>query len=169
MQASRDDEVIELPPSFALKEKIGKDVKMNEVFTTEAIQSSQEIIKETKGDFLKWADTDLKAMNLAYQTAAKDAKEETSCITAIKKGAFSLKSQAGTFGFDLGSIIAKSLYDFCENNYRPQGDHHLLIVRKHLDALQTIFHHDLIGDGGKVGLALLQALGELIHKYTPKQ
>ncbi|MGB1539441.1 MAG: hypothetical protein ACPG80_00630, partial [Rickettsiales bacterium] len=119
-----DDEVVEIDPDFSLKEKIGKDVSMGEIFTKDVVSDSQGVINKSKKDFLKWAENDLKTLQIAYQEARKgDTKKEGESIDTIKKAAFSLKAQAGTFGFDLGSAIAKSLFDFCENNYKDEPDH----------------------------------------------
>ena len=162
---THDDEVIEYKPDFSLKEKIGKDVNMSDIFSKDAIEASQVVINKTQKDFLKWVENDLKTLENAYNAVVKNQAAGTENVDEIKRSAFSVKAQAGTFGFDLGSAVAKSLYDFCETQYKIDPNH-LIIIRKHLDTLNTIFHKGVVGDGGKMGGAVHSALGKLIKKYA---
>ncbi len=164
MADKNEEEAVELDPDFSLKEKIGKDINVKEIFTKDVVEESQEVINETAEDFLKWVENDLSAIHDAYEALCKTPDDE-SCLKAMKKFAFTMKSQAGTFGYDLGSAVAKSLYDFCERVYEPKPDH-LLGVEKHVQTLQSIFHTKIAGDGEKIGLELLNALNQLIKKYT---
>lgn len=161
-----DSEVVELKPDFSLKNKIGKDVQLRDVFTKESIKESQQVINDSQKDFLKWVENDLKNLENAYSSARADPSASTVSADEIKRGAFSIKAQAGTFGFTLGSAIAKSLYDFCEKDYREAEPGHLIVIRKHIDTLNTIFHQRIEGDGGKIGLAIHKDLGRLIEKYA---
>lgn len=166
MSAAQDeDEIVELAPDYKLKEKIGKDVKLSEVFSADIIKNSQEVINKSQKDFLKWVENDLTTMENAYKSARSGSDDLDECVTVIKKTAFSVKAQAGTFGFDLGSAVAKSLYDYCENQFHSDPDQ-LIVLRKHMDTLRTIFHSGVVGDGGKVGAALHGALCDLVDKYT---
>lgn len=160
-----DNDVVEIAPDFSLKEKIGKEVNISEIFDAAIIKSSQEVINKSQKDFLKWVQNDLLSLENAYKAAENDQKHAAEFITEIRKIAFSVKAQSGTFGFDLGSAVAKSLYDFCENHYRADPGH-LIVIRKHIDTLRAIFHHNVAGNGGKIGEAVFDALGKLINKYA---
>jgi chemotaxis protein histidine kinase CheA len=160
-----DDEVVEFEPDFSLKEKIGKDLSAKEIFTSEVVKDSQEVINRGKKDFLKWVDNDLRNLESSYDELAKNPAKGRDAALSIQRAAFSIKAQSGTFGFDLGSAIAKSLYDFLENDYVEGDTNHTTVIRKHIDTLNTIFHKNVAGDGGKVGNEVYSALGKLIRKF----
>lgn len=160
-----DEEVMEFAPDFSLKEKIGKDISAKEIFSAEVVKGSQEVINRGKKDFLKWVDNDLKNLETSYEELAKNPSNGRESALNIQRAAFSIKAQSGTFGFDLGSAIAKSLYDFLENDYVEGDRNHVTVIRKHIDTLNTIFHKNVAGDGGKVGNEVYSALGKLIRKY----
>jgi chemotaxis protein histidine kinase CheA len=162
-KAAEDEEIVEFKPDFSLKEKIG--VNINEILTSEVINSSQEVINKSQKDFLKWVTNDLQTLENAYKELAKDPAKGRDAALEIQKAAFSCKAQAGTFGYDLGSAVAKSLYDFLENDYVEGESSHVIIIRKHIDTLNTIFSRDVAGDGGKIGSAVYTALGKLITKF----
>ena len=163
IETEEDEGVVEYKPDLSLKEKIG--VNLKEILTTEVVKSSQEVITKSQKDFLKWVDNDLSTMENGYTALAKAPENGREAAYEIQKAAFSCKSQAGTFGFDLGSAIAKSLYDFLENDYVEGDRNHTLVIRKHIDTLNTIFHRKIDGDGGKLGNAVYSELGKLINKF----
>lgn len=160
-----EEDVQEFAPDFSLKEKIGKDVSMGEVLDQQSVSAAQTVIADSKKDFLLWIEADLEQLEDLYASAAIDPEQGLEYVVGIQKAAFSIKSQAGTFGFDLGSAVAKSLYDFCENNY-VVGDHkHILLIRKHIDALKSIFHLGVEGDGGSVGRQVHAGLLRLVELF----
>lgn len=161
--AAEEEEVVEFKPDFSLKEKIG--VSINEILTSEVIKDSQDVINKSQKDFLKWVNNDLRTLENAYDELRKDPANGREPALIIQKSAFSCKAQAGTFGFDLGSAVAKSLYDFLENDYVEGDVNHTTVIRKHIDTLNTIFHRNVVGDGGKIGGQVFDALGKLIRKY----
>lgn len=163
--ADTEDEILEFKPNFTLKEKIGKDVSIGEILNTENVRDSQQVIDNTRKDFVKWVRNDVSNLESFYDQAALDPDNALPFVVDIQKTAFSIKAQSGTFGYDLASAIAKSLYDFCENNYVVGDAKHILVIRKHIDTLNVIFRKDVKGDGGKLGQAVYSALGKLIAHF----
>ncbi|MBM3618717.1 MAG: hypothetical protein FJX23_09300 [Alphaproteobacteria bacterium] len=164
-QVEDEEFVEEYKPDFSLKNKIGKDVSIGEILTTTNIKDAQGVINDSQKDFVKWIENDLRTLEGYFAEAYADADNALDAVVGIQKYAFSIKSQSGTFGYDLASAIAKSLYDFCENNYVVGDNKHILIIRKHLDTLNVIFKRKITGDGGNVGQQVYQALGKLITKF----
>ncbi len=89
-------------------------------------------------------------------------------VQKLAKSAFVIKSQAGTFGYSLATAIAKSLDDFCTRDFTPCAEH-LIVIRKHMDALQAIFLKNITGDGGALGTELSGNLYKLVAKYKAKK
>lgn len=116
-------------------------------------------------DFLEWANKTLQTLETAYAGLAKNPAEGREFALKIQEVAFACRTHASVSGFELGSAIAKSLYDFLERDYVEGDTNHVLIIRKHIDTLSTIFHHNIAGDGGTLGLAVHSALGKLITKF----
>lgn len=164
-QIAEDDIVEEYKPDMSLKLKIGKDINIGEILSNENIKGAQQVINDSQKDFVKWIENDLRTLEGYFAEAYADADNALNAVVGIQKYAFSIKSQSGTFGYDLGSAIAKSLYDFCENNYVVGDNKHILIIRKHLDTLNTIFRKRITGDGGAIGQQIYQELGRLITKF----
>jgi chemotaxis protein histidine kinase CheA len=153
-----------LPPDYALKKKIGVNVNLREIFTPERITAAQKTIDDTQSDFIEWAHEDLKKLNSAHHAMEQDPHHKESAET-MRKLAFSLKCQAGTFGFDLGSEVARSLNLYLQD-HNEYNEGHIAVLRKHIDALEVIFQQNVQGQGGKIGEELMDGLQKLINKYN---
>jgi hypothetical protein len=165
--ALSDEDVRIVPPDYTLKKIIGDDVDLKQVFSAENIEKAQSVINEHKDSFLEWVVKDIEAIEAAYAKAAADPGNCEPEIRKLARGAFVVKSQAGTFGFALGSHVAKSLDDFCNNDFRPVPDH-FIVISKHIETLKLIFQKNITGDGGEVGKELSSTLYRLVEKFKAK-
>lgn len=151
-------------PENKLRKKIGPDVNMREILAPDVVRNAQKVIASKTEDFLGWARDDLAEMERAYTLMQKQGVEQE-YIRVILIGAEKLRDRSGTFGYQLGSQIAKSLVKFC-NELKGLEEFALVVIRKHLDGLETVFRADMQGDGGKLGAELMDGLRKLIAKYT---
>lgn len=157
-------EAVILPPDYNLKKKIGEDIDIREILSSENIRRSQEYIRNSQEEYLGWVMKDLVTMEHAYRSAIRDIDHCEPHAKKILRTAFAIKSQAGTYGYDLASEVAKSLYYFCEHHFQPQ-DTHLLYIRKHIEALTVIFQRNITGTGGLMGRELMHNLSLLGQRY----
>jgi len=162
--ALNDEEARIIPPDFSIKKIIGEDVDIKQIFSPENVEKAQQVIHTHTDNFLEWVIKDLAALEESYKKAMADIAGSTSEISTLARTAFVIKSQAGTFGYDLATHIAKSLDDFCSQHFKPSLEH-MTVVRKHIDTLSVIFHKNIKGDGGTIGSELSQGLVRLIEKY----
>jgi len=162
-----DEEVRVLPPDYALKKIIGNDVDLKEIFSPENIEKAQSVINEHKESFIEWVMKDIEQLEESYAKAAANPADSKDEIRKLARAAFIIKSQAGTFGFQLATQVAKSLDDFCNKHFHPGADH-MMVVRKHIDTLVVIFQKNITGDGGAVGKELSGNLFKLVDKFKDK-
>lgn len=152
-------------PENKLKQKIGADVNLRELLQPEVIQGAQQVIADKKDEFLDWTRDDMLKMEEAF---AKLRIEGPSAepLAVIARHAQTLRDRSGTFGYQLGSDIAKSLAKY-GNQTKPQNPHLLVVLRSHMDGLQTVFKDHVTDSGGMIGMELLQSLKKLVEKYPP--
>jgi hypothetical protein len=159
-----DNEVHIVPADYTLKKMIGEDADIKEYFSGENIVNAQNAINQYKDKFLEWVMKDIAALEEMYGVALATLTNNAPAIEKLARTAFIIKSQAGTFGFDLASRVAKSLDDYCARHTICGGDH-MLVIRKHIDTLLVIFHKNITADGGTIGKELLANLSKLVEKY----
>lgn len=149
-------------PGKALKSKIGFDINMRQIFTPENVKNAQGYIDERADKFHSWVMDDIDELFELYKQAKKSPKPQD-IYAEMGILAFSIKSHAGTFGYDLASQVAKSMLACC-NRPLPNQEYQLLVLHKHIETLRTIFQNNIKGKGDQVGNDLLQSMDTLIQK-----
>jgi len=77
---------------------------------------------------------------------------------------FELKGQSGTGGWLLLTWIMDSLKTYLDGRARLDA-RRLAVPAAHIDAARGVLAHDLSGDGGEVGQALIADLSRVNEKY----
>lgn len=153
-------------PGKALKGKIGFDINMRQIFDKENIEGAQSYIDDSAAHYREVALRDVASLMHTLRNM-----QQTGNVAGhtgkLQRLAFSIKSHAGTFGYDLGTQVAKSLQDICA---KPAGapEQNTVVIEKHIATLHHIFQKDVKGNGGPVGTELLSGLEALIRKYRGK-
>ncbi|MEI7669219.1 MAG: hypothetical protein WCJ33_03965 [Pseudomonadota bacterium] len=160
-----DSEIKFFPPDYSIKNTIGNDVSITDIMTPEAIEKAQSKIDSKKDEFLKWVAEDIVLLNEHYKKASSDIENCSPEIDNIEIVSLRIKSQAGTFGYDLATMVAKSLCNYCSKN-KIGSNEKMIIIRKHINTISVIFSNKISGDGGKIGKELLEGLLSLVEKYS---
>ncbi len=160
-----DQDVVFIDPDMSLKEKIGNDISMAEIFSEENVKQAQAIILEAKDDFLKWIVDDLRNTEEAYFAIATNADHKLHDIRYLQGCVLSIKSRAGTFGFDLASVVADLMLAILKEQ-TGLSQNLVRALRKHIDVLYVIFQRHIEGTGGDMGRDLIDSLAELGKKLS---
>lgn len=147
-------------PNHAISHEIG--AKAAEILTDKVIAEAQESLLAAEGDFLEWARDDIAKLESAY-TELKDRPGDSVSHHLMMSTAYSIKAQAGIFGYQLGTEIGGLLVLYLQQN--PVIDAaRLVVVRKCIDTIQVIFNNKMKHADPKIGNEMLQSLKALIHK-----
>jgi len=163
-QMMKEDQVRIIKADYDLKEKIGYDITLDQIFTEERIQAAQNVINESAKEFLNWFANDCKSLQ-SYYAGLRNGENSAQALAKMQDAAFSIKARAGTFGYDCASLVANSLYQFARKHPECIPDH-LLVYEKHIESLQTILQNNISGLGGEIGKELLHKLNLLTKKFT---
>jgi hypothetical protein len=158
------DEVQIIAADYSLKKRIGENLDLRVILSAENIESVQQVVTRYQKDFIIWVEKDMTTIMQSLRYTEQNLSKSIPYITKMKKAAFAIKSQAGTFGFDLASKVARSLEMFCEKDFRYE-EGQLVVLRKHVETLRTILSQQIGGDGGQMGKDVMSALDALIEKY----
>lgn len=160
-----NDSVKFLAPDYSLKKAIGEDVDIRDIFNEDNIEKAQGAIDKHKDSFLEWSIQDIGSLSEYYANASADIEKCGPMIIEIEKVASIIKSRAGTFGYELATLVAKSLSRFCALHTKINAEH-MIVIGKHIDTLSVVFTKRITGDGGAVGKELLDNLAKLVEKYN---
>lgn len=160
----KGEEVTIVDPDFSIQQKIGEDITITDVFSPESVRKAQQIINESRGDFLGWIIQDIKELEDAYHALEANPGHSSDDVQKLYRVSTKVKSQAGTFGFDLASNVAESLMQVTDGCPHVDAARRT-VVRKHIDVLYVIFQRNIQGMGGRIGRDLMDNLNLLTKKY----
>jgi len=132
------------------------------------LDNAQTYIQKTTIDFKPIAEDLLKEVMAALKKA-RDASEEHQKQTAAEELAgaiMQLKANGGMFSFQLISEIAALALHFLESAKINKDA--LQVIDVHAKTIHIIIHHNLKGDGGKEGYALVKELEKACERYFSK-
>jgi two-component system chemotaxis response regulator CheY len=150
---------------YSLKEKIGEDISIKEILSPEKIQEAQQIIANAKDEFMQWIVSDLRDLEESYITLNNNPAHKPTDVKTLSGCILSIKSRAGTFGFDLASIVSDMMLRLIKD-HQSISPSLLRAVRKHIDVLYVIFQRNIQGSGGELGKDLMDTLTALAKKLS---
>lgn len=153
-----------LNTTSAIRKKIGKNVKMDEVFTREKIQECESIIEKAHATFFNDVLDIWQSMIEDFALLSENPEKNALTTKKIAENASKIKGKLDAVGYSLGMKIAKSLQEFSEKDKTPQQ--HMIIYSKHIDAMNTVIKNNMKGDGETLGREIIKALNALIRKLT---
>jgi two-component system, chemotaxis family, chemotaxis protein CheY len=151
-----------LPPNAEIKKQIGEDVSANEILTEAVVNDGQQAIREAEDDYVAWARDDIMRLEEAYAELTKRPADPTAHHLLIS-AAYAIKTQAGTFGYDLGSEVGRLLVEYLNTN-AIMDTKRLTVIRKHIDAIAVIFNQKIKETGREIAEDLVRSLHRLISK-----
>ncbi|MBN8544163.1 MAG: response regulator [Alphaproteobacteria bacterium] len=151
-----------LPPNVEMKQHVGADVTAQDILNDRVIAEGQEAIQEAANEFVEWVRDDIAKLEEAYGELKKRPTDPTAHHLLLT-AAYAIKTQAGTFGYDLGSEVGKMLVDYLTQH--PVVDESgMMVVRKHIDAIAVIFNQKIKETGREIAEELVRSLHQLIRK-----
>jgi CheY-like chemotaxis protein len=149
--------------NMQMKELIGTDISAAEIITPEVVQEAQESIDDMQNEFVVWARDDIAKLEACFAALSADHNDNKAHYNMLS-AAYAIQSQAGIFGYDLGTQVAGMLVDYL-NKHTEINDNNLLVIRKHIDTINAIFTQKLKDAGEEIGKEFILSLMGLIEKF----
>jgi len=150
-------------PKNKIKQKMGPAADARALLSEEAVTAAQNIIDSKEVEFLEWSQQDIAQLKQGMQTL-KEKSSHTEALSDIIDSAENLRDRGGMFGYQLVSLIAKSLVNYA-SEVKSVKDHHPIVIGKHIESLTIVFQSKIKGDGGMTGVELTSSLQRLVKKY----
>lgn len=165
-----DETVKILPPDYTLRKKVG-NADLGRLLSPQIVAAAQQVITQSADQFFDECVTDVQKLERGIQDIGSAPDKTEQILHEMSAVTFSLRTKAGIGGYDLVSVLAKSLHQHCTQT----GDSaltptQLRIMQWHVESLVQLLKLKVKGLGGAVGDAILAELDRLgIHTDQPKQ
>ena len=144
-------ELIELPN--LLKQKVGSGG-----FDPAAVKKAEVAVEEMAEDYEARLQAEVAALDETFRAMRRDGVVEPRRLYAF---AHELRCEAGSFGYPLASAIGNMLARFLDARGGELARADLEVIESHIDALRAVAGRKVKGDGGEVGLQLVEGLAAL--------
>lgn len=149
-----------VPSDNRLQKRIGASA--SEIMDASAVTTAQQELLEAEKDFLAWANDDIFTLERWFLELAANP-EDTRVATTLLETAYTVQSQAGIFGYVLGSEVASMLVEYLRNRNVFSPDH-LTVVNKHIEAIAVIFKQGMKDSTHIVAVEMRRSLILLTQK-----
>ncbi|TNE66525.1 MAG: hypothetical protein EP335_03620 [Alphaproteobacteria bacterium] len=148
-----------------LKEKTAGLAPGKVSISPEALEAAEKALQKMAEDYPDWVSGLIVKLQEQHGRCVDTPEKRRDCFEAIHHIAHDMKGQGGTFGYPLITSFADSLYGF--THIRDGiSDHHVELIKAHVDAMRAIIRGRVSGDGGEIGKKLTESLNEAIEKYN---
>lgn len=159
-----DDEVRIVLVEPHLKEKIGADVALEDVFSEANLARAQAVLDESQQMFFALLERDCQSLFSAHKHLASGEPPKL-WLETILHSASLIKGRAGTFGFECATQVADSLVSYAQRLIQPSAAQ-LTVVRKHIEGMATILQKRIMSTQAEECQELLDNLDALTRKFA---
>jgi len=149
--------------NFALKDLVD-GASASDIITNDVLEEAQAEVMKVEGEFVSWVKDDIAKLEAAYATLFETPPDKNARM-ALLNATYTIKSQSGTFGYELGTIVADLLISYLAE-HPNLAENNFIVIRKHIDTMAVIFTQKLKEADGAVGLALIGSLSKLVAKFS---
>jgi two-component system chemotaxis response regulator CheY len=162
-----DDEIREQKAAIfaanrTIRELLGENVSAAHIISEAVVAEAQDTLQESEGEFIEWARDDIIRLEEAYQDLLGRPGDHTA-HQLLLGAAYAIKSQAGTFGYNLGTKIAGMLVDYM-HRHQDLDMASLVVVRKHIDTINIIFTQHIKEAEAEMSRDFIDSLKALTYK-----
>jgi CheY-like chemotaxis protein len=143
----------------------GENVSDKMLFDWDQLESMETELETFSEDFMDWTAEYVGQLEQLYKAASElPVEKRKATFNKISMIAHELRGQGGVFGYPLISNIAESLFDLT-HQMLDRSDDSLQLIKEHLDTLKAVMREKIRGDGGAIGVAVMQALKKANLKF----
>lgn len=145
-----------------MKKEIGFDISAAEIITDEVVAEAQADIESVENDFVAWARDDIAQLEASFAALSKNHADSKAHYHMLST-AYAIKSQAGIFGYELGTEVAGMLVSYL-TQHSEIDENNLVVIRKHIDTINAIFTQKIKETGQSIAKEFVLSLMQLIEK-----
>jgi chemotaxis protein histidine kinase CheA len=151
-----------IPVKNTLAEKVTTCAPKNVDFS-----AVDEVLGNLTADFCLRLPQEILAIENAL-TALEISPDNKAFLSVLFRHVHDLKGQAGTFDFNLITVIGNDLCRFLEQPY-AMTPRRLKVARYHVEAMKLVADRGLTGDGDEQGRRMIDTLHTMTHKVLNEE
>ncbi len=153
-------------PDFSLKRKLG-GIDITFILNEQVIQRAEKAIDSSSRKIFGQISAEIRKLQKKVDKLKKSRAISQSEMQELIDSAFFVKSKAGFIEYQLITLLAMSLYLFCEKRLRAKSlsEQEIEIIYWHVESIITIFDHEVKDHTSDFGKELQEELKKIKIKF----
>lgn len=158
---NQTESVLAYEPHSEIRQLIGNDVILKEIFTEEKIQACAKLISTARDSFFEITLTELNMLERLAMAPVVEESEGANFIAGIIAHANNIRGQAEMLGFVLVARICAQMAVTCLALHQAQDTKRFLIA-KMVEVLRLAYKQKISDDGGAIGKEILAQIDRVL-------
>lgn len=158
---NQTESVLAYEPHSEIRQLIGNEVVLREIFTEEKIQACAKLISTARDSFFDVTLTELNMLERLAMAPVVEESEGANFISGIIAHANNIRGQADMLGFTLVTRICTQMAVTCLALHQGQEAKRFLIS-KMVEILRLAFKQKITDDGGAIGKEIMAQIDRVI-------
>ena len=129
------------------------------------IKQAESVIDSMSGEFAESVGHEIARLMKLALDLEEDMAQAEKVMKKVRSVGHELRGQGATYDYPLISDVAASLFRYTERLY-SHVELSADVLRAHADAMRAVIKNKVKGDGGPVGVELVQSLNKLVARMT---
>jgi|GEM_PF-1605136 len=160
LDSSRKDPnvVLVFEPDNAIREKIGKEVVLQEYFTPERLENCQKIIESARSTFFENAEIETNILLHLMRKMPANDKDSVPFFEKVFSCVCNIKGQVEIFGFTLIRKICDHILEHCRSADYETLHTRFMLTKDLVQLLNLAIRKAVTDEGGATGRTILAEL-----------
>lgn len=161
-ELKNEGDVIVYQPDMRLREKLGRGLSLEKMFTIEIIEEAQKAVASMEAELTEKLLLEFGLLANAAQFIEPGEGQQMR-LSRTGEIAFAIKCHAGFCNYPLVSALARALYLFCDLlNEGKISAREIEVVHCIVNGIRVVFEQKITGDGGAVGKAIAVEVQDMV-------
>lgn len=152
-----------IDPPNTLKSKVG--IGGPGAVDPDTLARAEKVIADLADNYLEWAHEDMAKLQGALGELVSEGGDQKEKIAKVFQISHDMKGQGGSFGYDLITTIGNGLCRYLEHR-EEVGVAEIEAIKLHVGSMQVVLAKGIKGEGGEIGVQLLNGLEQVIAKVS---
>lgn len=154
-----------IKPHIEIKDKA---VFIGEEAGKSMIEKAEKIVETMQDDYIEESKKDIEKLKILLQKIKEDPSNASDDVKELITLANDMKSQGGSFNYNLVTFIGNSLAKFLDKK-QTIDDRTIETIQIHVDTIIMVLNRNMTGNGGQMGKEILDGIKAVVQKVLAQE
>ncbi|MCP4393906.1 MAG: hypothetical protein GY804_06515 [Alphaproteobacteria bacterium] len=132
------------------------------------LEKADKIVETMQDDYVEWSKQDVDKLKNILKEIKSTPESASAKIQELLDVANDMKTQGGSFNYNLVTFIGHSLCKFLQEK-QSMDDKAIETIQIHIDTIIMVLNRNITGDGGPMGKEILEGIKAVVQKILAQE